>query len=59
MILPFERFLTEDKVGKGAKSKKNLRELGKKFCSGMKKKEMSRAYIDPEVRKESTCGGFR
>jgi hypothetical protein len=53
VILAFERLLREDKMGKGAKSKKNIREWGKKFYSGMKKKEPPRACIDPEVRKES------
>ena len=53
MILAFERFLMEDKMGKGTKSKKNLRQLVKKFYSGMKKKEPPRAYIDPGVGKES------
>ena len=56
MILAFERFLLEDRMGKGAKSKKNVRELGKRFYSGMKKKEPPRVPIDPEGRKESRSG---
>jgi hypothetical protein len=28
VILAFERFLLEDRMGKGAKSKKNVREYG-------------------------------